>query len=135
MFRIDPRTIGAEEARRREALAREIAEGWRDWEEFKSRIHALQLERKWDGQPRDDRGRYSFGKKPKAVRLAGDITGFTKHGINQAISRGVSPASLHDAVVNPLQILPQANGTAQYVGAGAVVVLNPLDQVVTTWRK
>jgi hypothetical protein len=27
--------------------------------------------------------------KPKRTRLAGDITGFTKHGINQAITRGV----------------------------------------------
>jgi hypothetical protein len=72
---------------------------------------------------------------PKRVRLAGDITGFTKHGINQAISRGISPASLHQAVVNPVQILPQANGTTQYVGRGAVVVLNPLGQVVTTWRQ
>jgi hypothetical protein len=34
MLRIDPRYIGTEEARRREALAREIAEGWRDWEEY-----------------------------------------------------------------------------------------------------
>jgi len=72
---------------------------------------------------------------PKRARLAGDITGFTKHGINQAISRGISPALLHDAVVNPVQILPQANGTTQYVGRGAVVVLNPLGQVVTTWRQ
>lgn len=62
MFRIDPRTIGVEEARRREALAREIAEGWRDWEEFKSRIHALQLDYKWDGQPRDDRGSTASGR-------------------------------------------------------------------------
>jgi hypothetical protein len=67
MFRIDPRYIGIEEAHRREALAREIAEGWRDWEEFKHQICALQLERKWDGQPRDEGGRYSFGKKPKLV--------------------------------------------------------------------
>jgi hypothetical protein len=73
------------------------------------------------------------GSAPKRVHFAADITGFTKHGINQAISRGISPASLHEAVVKPLQILPQANGTTQYVGRGAVVVLNPLGQVVTTW--
>jgi hypothetical protein len=91
-----------------------------------------QLDLKYPGQPRDDHGRFSFGKKPNGVQLAGDITGFIKHGINQAISRGVSPGSLHDAVVNPIQILPQANGTTQYVGGGAVVVLNPLGQVVTT---
>jgi len=66
MFRIDPRYIGVEEARRREALAREIAEAWRDWEEFKRRICALQFESKYEGQPRDH-GRFSFGKKPKLV--------------------------------------------------------------------
>jgi hypothetical protein len=94
-------------------------------------------------QPRDDHGKWTGSGRdgggtasaPRRVRLAGDITGFSKHGINQAISRGVSPASLHDAVVNPLQVLPQANGTTQYVGRGAVVVLNPLGQVVTTWRQ
>ena len=129
MFRINPRFIGVEEARRREALAHEIGEAWRVWAEFKLKIESLQLETKWDGQPRDDRGRYSFGKKPKDVQLAGDITGFTRHGINQAISRGVSPGAMHDAVVRPLQILPQANGTTQYIGRGAVAVLNPLGQV------
>jgi hypothetical protein len=120
---IDPRY----EAARREYWTR-------DWEQLRREIQAQQFDCKWDGQPRD-RGRYSFGKKPKHVQLAGDITGFTRHGINQAISRGVSPGSLHDAVVNPIQILPQANGTTQYVGRGAVVVLNPLGQVVTTWRR
>lgn len=82
-------------------------------------------------------GRWTTGnsgaEKPHRIRVAADITGFTKHGINRAISRGISPASLHDAVVNPLQILPQANGTTQYVGRDAVVVLNPLGRVVTTW--
>jgi len=111
------------------------------WERFVQayKRHVAQpktgVDRKWDGQPHDELGRFDFGKKPKGVQLAGDITGFTKHGINQAISRGVSPTSLHDAVVNPIQILPQANGTTQYVGGGAVVVLNPLGQVVTTWQK
>jgi hypothetical protein len=115
-----------------EKSQRELLEIQRDWEELKREIRAGQLDQKWDGQPRDDHSRFSFGRKPKGVQVAGDITGFTKHGINQAISRG---ASLHNAVVNPLQILPQANGTTQYVGSGAVVVLNPLGQVVTTWPK
>jgi hypothetical protein len=43
---------------------------WRDWAEFKREIHALQFERKWDGQPRDDRGRFDFGKKPKPDLLS-----------------------------------------------------------------
>ena len=67
----------------------------------------------------------------KPIRLAGDITGFTKHGIDQTINRGVSPRAVLDAVVNPIQIIPQSNGTTRYVGGGAVVVLNPAGGVVT----
>jgi len=96
-------------------------------------------------QPRDDHGRWtdaggSVGTQQPApagdrIQLAGDITGFTRHGINQAINRGVSPTDIHDAVVNPIQILPQASGTTRYIGAGAVVVLDPAGRVVTTWRR
>ena len=67
------------------------------------------------------------------VDLASDITGFTKHGINQAINREVSPADILDAVVNPLRIIPRDNGTIKYVGQSAVVVLNPAGKVVTVW--
>ena len=70
---------------------------------------------------------------PRRIRLAGDITGFTKHGMYRAMQRGISPSAMQDAVVSPLQIIPQANGNTQYVGRDAVVVLNPLGQVVTVW--
>jgi hypothetical protein len=73
------------------------------------------------------------GSADGSVQLAADITGFTKHGINRAIDRGVSPSAIRDAVVNPIQILPQADGTTRYVGAGAVVVLDPLGRVITVW--
>jgi hypothetical protein len=65
MFRIDPRYIGVEAARRRELLAREIDAAWDDWAEFKRAVCAQQFEFKGDGESRDDRGRFSFGKKPK----------------------------------------------------------------------
>jgi hypothetical protein len=71
----------------------------------------------------------------KPVRLADDITGFTRHGINQTISRSVLPSAILDAVVNPIQIIQQPNGTTRYVGAGAVVVLNPAGGVVTVWGR
>jgi RHS repeat-associated protein len=61
------------------------------------------------------------------------ITGFTRHGLNQAINRGVSPAAMRDAVVCPITISPQPNGTTRYIGSSAVVVLNPAGQVVTCW--
>jgi hypothetical protein len=71
----------------------------------------------------------------RPIQLAADITGFTRHGINQAITRGVSPSAILDAVRNPLQVLPQPNGTIRYVGSNAVVVLNPSGQVVTVWGR
>jgi hypothetical protein len=69
------------------------------------------------------------------ARLAGDISGFTKHGINRAISRAVSPAAILDAVTNPLRIIPQEDGKVRYEGRGAVVVLNPAGAVVTVWGR
>ena len=66
---------------------------------------------------------------------AGIITGFTRHGLNQAINRGVSPAAMCDAVNNPIDVSERSNGTTRYTGSGAVVVLNPLGKVVTVWGK
>ena len=67
------------------------------------------------------------------VLLAADITGFTKHGINQTINRNISPSAISDAINNPLKIVPQQNGTIRYIGRHAVVVINPSGQVVTVW--
>ncbi|WP_246217113.1 RHS repeat-associated core domain-containing protein [Paraburkholderia panacisoli] len=64
---------------------------------------------------------------------AGVITGFTRHGLNQAINRGVSPGAMCDAVNNPISVTERSNGTTRYIGAGAVVVLNPAGRVVTVW--
>jgi len=89
-----------------------------------------------DGGGGGDGGEFGIPRANQAdasIQLASDITGFTKHGINRAISRGVSPSSILDAVVNPVQILPQANGSTRYVGAGAVVVLDPIGRVITVW--
>jgi RHS repeat-associated protein len=61
------------------------------------------------------------------------ITGFTKHGINQMINRGISPAAICDAVNNPIKVQIRENGTIRYYGSSAVIVLNPLGQVVTGW--
>jgi RHS repeat-associated protein len=45
----------------------------------------------------------SFGKLGTVVENPGlDITGFTEHGINQAITRGVSPQSLLNTITEPL---------------------------------
>ena len=67
------------------------------------------------------------------IVLASEITGFKKHGINQAITRGVSPTAILDAVNNPLKVQPRSNGTTRYIGNKAVVVLNPEGEVITVW--
>ena|GEM_PF-1713006 len=64
------------------------------------------------------------------------ITGYTRHGLNSAISHdgvGVSPQAILDTTRNPLQVIQQSNGTTKYVGDQAVVVLNEVGEVVTTW--
>jgi HK97 family phage portal protein len=78
-----------------------------------------------------------FAKRPASgrVEVAVDITGFTKHGVNQAINRGVSPKAILDAVQNPLKIVPRPDGSVQYRGRGATVVLNPGGAVITVWPK
>ncbi len=69
------------------------------------------------------------------VPIGGKIPGFTRHGLNQAISRegvGVTQAAMRDAVANPLRVLHQEGGKVLYVGRNARVVLNTDGEVVTT---
>ena len=68
------------------------------------------------------------------------ITGFTRHGINQAISNdgvGVSERAMLDAVANPTKVERLVDGfgreSVRYTGSDAVVVLNLEGEVVTTW--
>jgi len=68
--------------------------------------------------------------------VAGRITGFTKHGLNQAISRdgvGVSAKAILDAVKNPRVVADQGKGVVKYVGEHATVILNDTGKVITTW--
>lgn len=72
-----------------------------------------------------------------AVKQVDKITGYTKHGIDRAVSRdggqGVHPSAILDAVKNPQKTIEQSNGTTKYVGSNATVVLNQQGKVVTTW--
>jgi len=75
---------------------------------------------------------------PTRRPVLGKITGYTKHGINRAISRqghGVSPRAILDAVRNPVKIVPQADGSIQYIGKSAKVVLNKKGEVITVIAK
>ena len=73
-----------------------------------------------------------------AVTGGGQITGYTRHGLNQAISRdevGVSTQAILDAVRNPTRVIEQANGAVQYIGQNATVILNRAGEVITTWAR
>ena len=69
--------------------------------------------------------------------IAGRITGFTRHGLNQVIGRdlgrGVSARAVLDAVRNPTKIVQQSGGRARFVGANATVVLNAEGRVITAF--
>lgn len=65
------------------------------------------------------------------------ITGFTRHGLNQAISRngvGVSNKAMVNTMKNPTKAYSQiSNQTTRYVSREATVVVNQNGRVVTTW--
>ncbi|MGH7829539.1 MAG: RHS repeat-associated core domain-containing protein, partial [Candidatus Binatia bacterium] len=68
------------------------------------------------------------------TKVGGKIAGYTKHGLNQAISRegvGVAPRAILDAVRNPQKVIQRTGGITEYVGEAARVRLNEAGQVVT----
>ena len=75
-------------------------------------------------------------------KIANTITGYTKHGVNQAISRnnvGVKPSAILDTVRNPIKVSTRVDElgriSIQYRGAQATVVLNKTGKVVSCWAK
>ncbi len=75
------------------------------------------------------------------ARIAGQITGYTTHGLNQAISRdggrGVAPSVILDAVKNPIKVINQIDKlgreSIKYIGETGGVVLNKAGEVISTW--
>lgn len=84
------------------------------------------------------RAALGWGAGSTIAPIAGRLTGYTRHGLNQAISRegvGVSPRAILDALRNPIRIIPQAGNTTKYLGQDAAVVLNGEGRVVTTFPR
>lgn len=66
------------------------------------------------------------------------VTGFTRHGINQVINRNISPAAILDATRNPLSVavkIGPSGASARYIGSACVVVINPAGDVITAWPR
>ena len=80
--------------------------------------------------------RTAFVTKRKTI--ASKITGYTRHGLNQAISRegkGVKPSAILDAVKNPRKVTRLEKRVSKCIGKNAVVVLNKKGKIITTWAK
>jgi len=64
----------------------------------------------------------------------GPVRGFTTHGVNQAITRGMTPAEILNTVRNPARIVPQSQGVVKYIGEHGFVVLDSGGRVITVVR-
>jgi RHS repeat-associated protein len=79
----------------------------------------------------------TFVPTPAAIEIAGGrlLTGHTKHGLNQMISRdggrGVAPQAILDALKNPSKIVQQADGALKYIGEKATIVLSEVGRIIT----
>ena len=68
------------------------------------------------------------------------ISGFTKHGLNQILSRnghGVANKAILDTIKNSLSITKQGfiKRSFKFVGKDSVVILNKFGKLITAWAK
>ena len=68
------------------------------------------------------------------------ITGFTRHGLNQVISRnghGVSNKAILDTINNSTSIIRQGffRQSFKFVGKDSVVILNKYGKLITSWAR
>ena len=74
------------------------------------------------------------------IKVVGRVlTGFTRHGLAQVISRdagrGVRASSVLNTLRNPRRIVQQANGTIKYIGNESTVILNKDGKLVTAFGR
>ena len=71
--------------------------------------------------------------------FANKISGYTDHGLNQAIGRdggrGVSATKMLDAVRYPQRVFQRSDGAMVNQGQGASVILNSERKIITTYGK
>jgi hypothetical protein len=64
------------------------------------------------------------------------VTGFSGHAVNQAITRGVKTETIQNTVKNPVAVLSQQGGNRfAHVSQEAVVVVDKSGNIVTVWGK
>ena len=62
-----------------------------------------------------------------------NISNISGHGVNQAITRGVSPSTLLNTLSNPSVVLQQSSGNYLYINNGAAVILSPSGTLISTY--
>jgi hypothetical protein len=75
----------------------------------------------------------------RAIKTVKDIKGFTEHGIDQIIDRGIKPEFIKGAVSNPSRVIQRVDSLGResfrYVGEKAVVNFNKAGKMITGWLK
>jgi len=73
----------------------------------------------------------------RTIQKINDISGFTKHGLNQIINNNVSPQAVKDAITNTLQYEYRVDSFGReswrYIGENATLNFNSTKELITSW--
>ena len=64
-----------------------------------------------------------------------DLAGFTRHGLNQIINRGIKPEIIKDTLANPLLTFKESGERTVFLSKNAFIVLNKGLEVITAVDK
>lgn len=95
----------------------------------------------WTGKPQpqntstnDSNVGMDFGKLGTVVDKPDlKITEISGHGVNQAITRGVSPSTILNTISDPSVVLQQSSGNYLYISENAAVVVTYTGKLVSTY--
>jgi hypothetical protein len=83
---------------------------------------------------------YTYEKiiRPVLEKNGGVLSGFTRHGIDQVINRGISPTTILNTIRNPLAVSvgPGSFGNQiKYFGEDATVIVSGIGTIITAWLR
>lgn len=77
--------------------------------------------------------------KDRKIKKVEDISGFSKHGLNRIINRGIEPESIKSTIENPIKVTkrtdPEGRISFRYEGEKAVLNFNKNNEFITGWNK
>lgn len=78
---------------------------------------------------------FAQGVQPAAAGVCGtELTGFTRHGLNQVINRGLRPHEILDILRNPLRKTPGRGDVTRFIGRFGELRINNQGRLVTAIR-